>query len=164
MTLDEQFLQHLGGVRTNSLRELLQVTNVGLDEENMHSLIPHSPYFYTDQICKLATSKQHCFSVLSSNIESINAKFCELEIFVEQLNQLNFKFSAICLQESWLSTDDDISPFQLDGYTCISQGKTSSNKGGLIIYLNTSPFKTLTNLKPGRGNTFMCMGEVFPNN
>ena len=38
MTLDEQFLQHLGGVRTNSLRELLQATNV--DEENMHSLIP----------------------------------------------------------------------------------------------------------------------------
>ena len=24
--------------------------------------------------------------------------------------------------------------------------------------LNTSPFKTLTNLKPGRGNTFKCMG------
>ena len=127
MTIDEQFLQHLGGVRTNSLRELLQVTYVGLDEENMHSLIPHSPYFDTDQICKLATSKQHCFSILSSNIESINAKFGELEIFVEQLNQLNFKFSAICLQDSWLSTDDDISPFQLDGYTCISQGKTSSN-------------------------------------
>ena len=135
MTLDEQFLQHLGGVRTNSLRELLQVTSVGLGEENMHSLITHSPYFDTDQIGKLATSKQHCFSILSSNIESINAKFGELEILVEQLNQLNFKFSAICLQESWLSTDDDISPFQLDVYICISQWKTSCNKGGMIIYI-----------------------------
>ena len=132
MTLDEQFLQHLG-VRTNSLRELLQVTNV--DEENMHS-IPHSSYFDTEQICNLATSKQHCFSIISSNIESMNAKFGELEIVVEQLNQVKFKFSAIYLQESWLSNDDDISPFKLDGYTCISQGKTSSNKGGLIIYLN----------------------------
>ena len=145
MTLDEQFLKHLGGVRTNSLRELLQITNV--DEENMHSLIPHSSYFDTDQICNLATSKQHCFSILSSNIESINAKFGELEIFIEQLNQVNnFKLSAICLQESWLSTDDDISPFQLDGYTCISQGKTCSNKGGLIIYLNeTFKYKPLQN-------------------
>ena len=62
------------------------------------------------------------------------------------LNQVNFKFSAICLQESWLSTDDDISPFQLDGYTCISQGKTCSNKGGLIIYLNeTFKYKPLQN-------------------
>ena len=121
MTLDEQFLQHLGGVRTNSLRELLQVTNVGLYEENFHSLIPHSPYFDTDQMCKLATSKQHCFSILSSNIESTNAKFGELDTCLEQLNQLDFKFTAICLQESWLSTDDDISPFQLDGYTCISR-------------------------------------------
>ena len=95
MTLDEQFLQHLGAVRTNSLRELLQVTNVGLDEENMNSLIPQSQYFEIDQICKLAISKQHCFRILSSNIESINAKFGELEICVEQLNQLNFKFSAI---------------------------------------------------------------------
>ena len=81
MTLDEQFLQHLGGVRTNSLRELLQVTNVGLDEENMHSLIPHSPYVDTDQICKLATSKQ--VEVASCNIESLNATFGKLEIFVE---------------------------------------------------------------------------------
>ena len=112
------------------------------------SLIPHSSYFDTDQICNLpvATSKQHCFSILSSNIESINAKFGELEIFIEQLNQVNFKFSAICLQESWLSTDDDISPFQLDGYTCRSQGKTCSNKGGLIIYLNeTFKYKPLQN-------------------
>ena len=98
------------------------------------------------QICNLATSEQHCFSILSSNIESINAKFGELEIFIEQLNKVNFKFSAICLQVSWLSTDDDISPFQLDGYTCISQGKTCSNKGGLIIYLNeTFKYKPLQN-------------------
>ena len=63
----------------------------------------------------------------------------------EELNQVNFKFSAICLQESWLSTDD-ISPFQLDGYTCISQGKTCSNKGGLIIYINeTFKYKPLQN-------------------
>ena len=40
----------------------------------------------------------------------------------------------ICLQESWLSDMDDLSLIQLSGYDCISQGKSCSNKRGLIIY------------------------------
>ena len=35
------------------------------------------------------------FSILSSNIQSINAKFSELEAFVNDLSSLNFKFSII---------------------------------------------------------------------
>ena len=39
-----------------------------------------------------------------------------------------------------------MSPFQLDGYTCISHGKTCSNKGGLIIYINeTYKYKPFQN-------------------
>ena len=45
-------------------------------------------------------------------------------------------FSAICIQESWLSEGDDISLIQLEGYECIPQGKVCSSKGGLIIYLH----------------------------
>ncbi len=43
-------------------------------------------------------------------------------------------FSAICVQESWLSEGDDTSLIQLEGYECILQGKSCSSKGGLIIY------------------------------
>ena len=39
------------------------------------------------------------------------------------------------LQEtwSWIDESEDISPFHLQGYDCISQGKTCTSKGGLII-------------------------------
>ena len=44
--------------------------------------------------------------------------------------------SAICIQETWLNEHDDISIFNLNGYNCISQGKTCSQRGGLVIFLN----------------------------
>ena len=60
----------------------------------------------------------------------MNAKFSEIEAFLEELNLINFKFSLICFQECWLS-ENDMCHLQLEGYQCIKQGKTCSNKGGL---------------------------------
>ena len=66
----------------------------------------------------------------------MNAKFDQLHVFVQQLRQNNNEFSAICLQESWLSNEADTSQYQLEGYTLILQGKTCCQHGGLVIYLN----------------------------
>ena len=76
----------------------------------------------------------HNFSILTLNIESINGKFDELTIYmyIEELSKINFKFSVICLQETWLSDDVDLSTFQIAGYDCISQGKSCSKKGGYL--------------------------------
>ena len=62
-------------------------------------------------------------ALLSSNVESINAKMNEIEAFAEELSQKYFKFSLICFQECWLSDNDDKSHIQIDGYECITQGK-----------------------------------------
>ena len=35
-----------------------------------------------------------------------------------------------------MSENDDMSVFQITGYDCISQGKSCSNKGGLLIYID----------------------------
>ena len=72
---------------------------------------------------------------LSTNIQSINSKFSELELFVEYLDSLNFKFNVICMQETWKAEGDDFSKFVLQDYNCITQGKSSSSKGGLVIYI-----------------------------
>ena len=64
-----------------------------------------------DNFDKLTCSTHKCFSILSTNIQSINAKFNELEAFVEDLGKHNFKFSVICLQETWLSDNDDLCLF-----------------------------------------------------
>ena len=62
--------------------------------------------------------------------------FSELEAFVFELQSINFNFSVICLQASWLYEHEDSSLIELDGYNCIAQGKTCSTKGGLIMYIH----------------------------
>ena len=62
----------------------------------------------------------------------------EIEAFVEELSQMHFKFSLIkklCFQDGWLSDNNDKSHLQIDGYDCITQGKTCGNKGGLVMYI-----------------------------
>ena len=75
------------------------------------------------------------FSLMSLNIQSINAKFDKLTTLLSYLNESNFMFSAICIQETWLRHDQDTSPFEIPGYNLIHKGKSCSEHGGLIIYL-----------------------------
>ena len=89
-------------------------------------------------IDKLTRKTNKCFSILSTNIQSLNSKFSELEAFVDDLSKTNFKFSVICLQEAWLTDNDDLCLFSLPGYDCISQGKHCSGKGGLVIYVDNT--------------------------
>ena len=55
-----------------------------------------------------------------------------------------YEFRAICLQETWLSSDSDISLFKIDGYNLISQGKMCSSHGGLAIYIIIEKFNFST--------------------
>ena len=65
------------------------------------------------------------------------------------MESVNCTFDAICLQESWLSNDADLSLFKLDNYNIISKGTTCSAHGGLVIYLHNSyrHKNILTNVK-----------------
>ena len=51
------------------------------------------------------------FCILSLNIQSLNAKFDELVILLHSLT--NCKFSAICIQETWLTDKSDLSLFKI---------------------------------------------------
>ena len=57
-------------------------------------------------------------------------------LFLRALKQSNFEFSTICLQETWLDENADLSLLQLENYTCISKSKQCSAHGGLFIYLH----------------------------
>jgi len=132
--LDNEFLKHFGGVENNSLVNILQTEE---DENNFQpEIISHSPYYDFDHIISTLTKRKNEFSIFSTNIQSIRAKFDELKIFIEQLRNSSFEFSAICIQETWLSESDDITQLKLDGYTSIPQFKSCSTKGGLFIYLH----------------------------
>ena len=78
------------------------------------------------------------FSVLSLNCQSIHSKFDSLQILVEDLKQHDCVISAICLQETWLDDDSELSYYNIPGYTCVSQGKYCSAHGGLVIYIHNT--------------------------
>ena len=133
MTSDESFLLFSGRLQHNCLNNILNTKNN--NDDNELPIIRRSSYD-ADMFSTLAENNKHNLSVLSSNIQSINSKFTELEAFGDELSTVNFKFSIICLQESWMSETGDLSLIQLKGYDCIAQGKSSSSKGGLITYVD----------------------------
>ena len=151
MSLDENVLRHFGGYDNNSLNSKLNLSEDENDENSQIQVIKHSPYYDDQSFMDQIKNNPNKFSILSTNIESIFAKFTELEIFVEYLEQNNFHFSAICLQECWLANGQDISQIQLKGYQCIYQNQTCGRKGGLIIYLNEN-FKYKIKQIPGHSH------------
>ena len=130
---DEASLSYLGGGQNNPSNVL--GTNENNDKNNEPQVIRCSSYYDIDKFTNLANSNTNSFSILSSNIQSINVKFNELELFLEDLRSTIFKFTVICLQETWKADNDDFSKFFLDGYDCITQGECRT-KGELLIYVD----------------------------
>lgn len=133
--MDNTFLENFGGLNDNSLCHILSsYIDDENGEDNQPNYITHSPY-YEDKFSAF-TNQKNKFTILSSNIESLNAKFGELEAFIYVLRQVNVEFSVICLQECWLPENPDSSLIQLDGYNCYIQGQSCGRKGGLVTYVN----------------------------
>ena len=72
-----------------------------------------SSYYDTNNFKSLINTKTNNFGVLSTNIQSINAKLNEIEVFTQELRLLNYAFSVICIQESWLTEQDDLCNIKL---------------------------------------------------
>ncbi len=130
-------------MENSSLINILEIDEN--DDQNQTHIICHSPYYDFDRLTSTLHNNKNNFSILSTNMQSINAKIDELRIFLEKLKKINYEFSAICVQESWLAENDDTSQIQLEGYQCIPQGKSCSSKAGLIIYLSNK-FEYTSNL------------------
>jgi len=91
-----------------------------------------SSYYDTNKIKSLINTKITHFGTLSTNIQSINAKLNEMEVFIQELRLLNYAFSVICIQENWLSEQNNLCNIQLENCTSISLGKTSCTKGNKL--------------------------------
>ena len=120
-SIDDSVLQSYGGLNQNSLISVLNAESNEELELNAHlQMIRNSQFYDNDMFIEFIRNKKEHFIILSSNIESVSAKFDELTIFINNLREVDFEFGAICLQECWLSENVDLSHIQLEGYTCIS--------------------------------------------
>jgi hypothetical protein len=120
-----------------SLTDLFCDSNMETDVDNNEpSLFQNSSYYLDSDFIELLDSKTNIFTVISLNCQSLNAKFDQLTAYIQMYNSSNSKICAICLQESWLTADSDLSLLQINGYQLISVGKSSSAHGGVAIYLH----------------------------
>ena len=144
MVTNESMLENYGGLHINSLNHILSSNN-----DEVPDVIQQSNYYDQESLAGVFTTNISSFNILSLNCESINAKIDEIKIKIKQWESVNCSFDAICLQESWLSNEADLSMFKLDNYKIISKGKTCSAHGGLVIYLHNSyrHKQILTNVK-----------------
>ena len=135
ITLDENILRSYGGLNDNSLRHVLHSNEDENDNNNYLNATTHSCYYDTDHLNATLKKHKNSFTIFSTNIESLNAKFDELTVYIDILRETDFEFSAICLQECWINETHLIN-LDIDGYTCIQQPGNLGRKSGLVIYLN----------------------------
>ena len=106
-----------------------------------------SRYVSIDSVKSIILQKtDDTFAVLSLNIQSIAAKFDSFLGFISYSDENNIHFNAICLQETWLSHKSDASLYNISGYQLIHKGKSCSEHGGLITYLDEEYSYTVRDL------------------
>ena len=134
MAQRNSFINGIGLTEANSLIHLLN--NDDTDDDNKLHLIKHSAYYGENEFSKLLSSKAGV-SIISGNIQSINAKFDEFGSFVDRVNTHN-PISAILLQECWI--DDSVivslALFNLKDYNMVYQSNRCCRHGGLLIYIH----------------------------
>ena len=133
-------LTYCGGKDRNSLLTVLNKNNEDDFSDNNISISEHimpAKYYNVDDAITKIISKNNDFSVISINIQSLNAKFDQLKILIHYLNDRGYEFSTICIQETWFSYFTETSLYNINGYNLLSQSKICSIHCGLCIYLNT---------------------------
>ena len=158
VSIENNILQNFGGLCMNDLSNIIK-NNLGFIKNGTAMetyLIKSSSYYTCDTLVATLAENTERFSLLSLNCQSLNSKFDNILILVECLGQNNCYFSAICLQETWLDDDADLSLYNIPGYVCIGQGKHCSAHGGLLIYLYHTLIYDL-NIIPVNSETFEGM-------
>ena len=126
--------------------DLNHVLSTFVDSEHEISNFCHSRYVDLSEVQSIFQNNPNEFLILTLNIQSVNEKFNHLLPVIDNLTSQGLYFGAICLQETWTSTDSDLSLLQLPGYRLIHQGSKCTKHGGLMIYLNKSYSYKIRNL------------------
>ena len=140
MAQRNSFINGIGLTEANSLI----LNNDDTDDDNEVHLVKHSAYYGENEFSILLSSMAG-MSILSGNIQSINAKFAEFSSFVDRVNTHN-PISAILLQECWIDDNaiDSLALFNLKDYNIVYQSSRCCRHGGLLIYIYTNNLNTLS--------------------
>ena len=104
----------VNGVQLDMMNSLTHLLNTAESEEL--NAIQHSPYFGDDELINSNVHDKYTFSIVSSNCQSLHAKFDYIKVLVDKFINNNTPIQVLCLQESWFSTDTDLSLYKIPGY------------------------------------------------
>ena len=107
-----------------------------VDSEDEINNFSTSNYVAMADIQSIFQTGQSDFVIATLNIQSINAKFDNLYAIMNNLSASGQYFGAVCLQETWLTSNANVTLFDIPGYKLIHQGSRCTRHGGLIIYLH----------------------------
>ena len=110
--------------------DLNHVLSTFVDSEHEISNFSHSRYVDLSEVQSIFQNNPNEFLILTLNIRSVNAKFNNLFPVIDNLTSQGLYFGAICLQETWTSTDSNLSLLQLPGYQLIHQGSKCTKHVG----------------------------------
>ena len=138
------FLMNFGGEKRNELNEVLRLTD---DDQPDDCNYPKTNYVDIDELINYCIENNTFIKSLSLNCYSINAKFNEISLLIEELKSKDAEIEILCLQETWLRDTDDHTPFNLPNYNMVYSGKVCSERGGLMIYIHKKfNYKLIPNL------------------
>ena len=137
-TASADVLNPYGGIQVNNLINILRS-----NDDNDIATLKFSPYMDLNTVKSHLQNNRNNFTVFTLNVQSLNSNFSEIQSLISDLNKDNLLFDAICFQETWLHTNDDVGIFHLPAYNIIHKGKICCGHGGLVIYLNNRYTHTL---------------------
>ena len=94
-----------------------------------------SSCYYSVESFSTLDQKEEPLSVLSLNVQCLHAKIDSIRVCLDNLSRNSIIFDFLCIQETWLSQDDDISQVQIEGYHLLHRGKSASTHGGTAMYI-----------------------------
>ena len=126
-------LQHGGGAEVNDLRRILNLET--FETQNPRR---NTKYHNINDLIEFLNTNKGIITILSLNIESLNAKFDELKSLIDTIQEQNVYFSIICIQEARLSEESYVDQFQITNYKMVTQNLSiqCSKKGGLVTYIS----------------------------
>ena len=112
----------------------VDMMDMGDEDDNSVNLLKYSPYYDENTQQQAFLDGNETLNILSLNCQSLNAKFAELQIYLETLRSSGIVIDVVCLQETWIANNEEVSHLTIENYDLISKGKRCSTHGGVAIY------------------------------
>ena len=118
-----------------SLNEHTPEYHYHIDPNDTHTTPPSSKYFTLNQFSEnCPTNQTETFSILHTNIRSLNKHFDQLQHMVENAN---LNLSVIGISETWLRNEPHPT-HNLRGYTLENNNRKEKAGGGVAMYISSS--------------------------